>query len=304
MALHVIPCSAVSSAVTLVSPTMPCFAATYADLNADATKPCAEAMLMMRPHLLRSIDGKANRVVWKADDRLMAKIASHFSGGKCCNEATCWIPALLTRMSSRPNICSVCSIISRIAAGFDISAGENDTRTLKSEAILACTSAISSGLPKPLRTISEPAAAKALAMPRPIPLVDPVTSDTLPASTSRAAMFSGLMAMFMARSYSGWMPQLPLAPICRRQAMHRQCLLANDLIQYGYGNPSGLILLNRFLGHIRRNGIVLHQSWSARWPRIGPHLSWLDAGPGNRRSVAVAARAVAHVFQSSDRRNG
>src|SRR6516164_6370964 len=164
MALHVIPCSAVSSAVTLVSPTMPCFAATYADLNADATKPCAEAMLMMRPHLLRSIDGKANRVVWKADDRLMAKIASHFSGGKCCNEATCWIPALLTRMSSRPNICSVCSIISRIAAGFDISAGENDTRTLKSEAILACTSAISSGLPKPLRTISEPAAAKALAI--------------------------------------------------------------------------------------------------------------------------------------------
>jgi len=103
-------------------------------------------------------------------------------------------------MSSRPNICSVCSIISRIAAGFDISAGENDTRTLKSEAILACTSAISSGLPKPLRTISEPAAAKALAMPRPIPLVDPVTSDTLPASTSRAATFSGLMAMFMVRA--------------------------------------------------------------------------------------------------------
>jgi hypothetical protein len=87
-------------------------------------------------------------------------------------------------MSSRPDISSVCSIISRIAAGFDISAGEKDTRTLKSEATLARTSAISSGLPKPLRTISEPASAKALAMPSPIPLVD------------REAMFSGLMAMF------------------------------------------------------------------------------------------------------------
>src|SRR5215467_3940821 len=121
MALHVMPCSAVSNAVTLVNPTMPCFAATYADLNADATKPCAEAMLMMRPHLLQSIDGRVNRVVWKADDRLIARIASHFSGGKSCNGATCCIPALLTRMSSRPDDCRIPSIISLIASGFDIS---------------------------------------------------------------------------------------------------------------------------------------------------------------------------------------
>jgi hypothetical protein len=106
------------------------------------------------------------------------------------------MPALLTRMSSRPDVCRVFSIISRIAAGFDMSAGEKVTRTLKSTAIFACTSATSSGLPKPLRTISEPAAAKARAMAKPIPLVEPVTSDTLPASTSRLLMFSGLMAMF------------------------------------------------------------------------------------------------------------
>jgi hypothetical protein len=66
------------------------------------------------------------------------------------------------------------------AAGFDMSAGEKVTRTLKSAAIFAGTSATSSGLPKPLRTISEPAAAKARAVPKPIPLVEPVTSDTLP----------------------------------------------------------------------------------------------------------------------------
>jgi hypothetical protein len=109
------------------------------------------------------------------------------------------MPALLTRMSSRPDDLRVFSIISRMSAGFDMSAGEYDTRTLKSEAIFACASATSSGLPKPLRTISDPAAAKARAMPRPIPLVDPVTSDTLPASASRTLIFSGLMAMVMAR---------------------------------------------------------------------------------------------------------
>src|SRR5262245_35923254 len=111
------------------------------------------------------------------------------------------MPALLTRMSSRPDACSVFSIISRIAAGFDMSAGEYDTRTLNSAATFACTSAISSGLPKPLRTISEPAAAKARAMPRPIPLVEPVTSDTLPARAAPGlTIASGLMAMFMGRA--------------------------------------------------------------------------------------------------------
>ena len=34
----------------------------------------------------------------------------------------------------------------------------------------------------------------------------------------------------------------------------------------------------------------------ARRPRVGPDLSQLDAGPGNRRSVAVATRAIAYVI--------
>src|SRR6516165_10324872 len=107
------------------------------------------------------------------------------------------MPALLTSISNRPNEASVFSIISRIDAGFDISAGECNTRTLNSDAIWACASAILSGVPKPLRTISDPAAASARAMPRPIPLVDPVTSETRPQSARAAAMLSDLMATFM-----------------------------------------------------------------------------------------------------------
>ena len=37
---------------------------------------------MMRPQLRAFIAGSASRVVWKAELRLMAMIASHFSGGK------------------------------------------------------------------------------------------------------------------------------------------------------------------------------------------------------------------------------
>src|SRR5262245_13164307 len=50
----------------------------------------------------------------------MARMASHFSGGKSCSGATYWMPALLTRMSSRLDDCRIVSIISRMASGFDI----------------------------------------------------------------------------------------------------------------------------------------------------------------------------------------
>ena len=97
-----------------------------------------------------------------------------------CSGATCWMPALLTRMSRRPKAASIVSIISRIDAGFDMSAAEWTTRTSKSRRSATGRRRCSSGLPKPLRTISDPAAANARAMPRPIPLVEPVTSDTRP----------------------------------------------------------------------------------------------------------------------------
>ncbi|MNO09335.1 hypothetical protein D3C81_2324260 [compost metagenome] len=47
--------------------------------------------------------GKARRVLWKTDDRLMAMIESQRSTGNSSTGATCWIPALLTRISTPPN---------------------------------------------------------------------------------------------------------------------------------------------------------------------------------------------------------
>jgi hypothetical protein len=80
---------------------------------------------------------------------------------------------------------------------------------------------------------SEPAAAKARAMPNPIPLVDPVTSDTLPESAPVLTIFSSL-------TQCSW----HVLPFLRRmsqpanlpeQAMRLQCVLANELIHSRYG---------------------------------------------------------------------
>ena len=155
---------------------------------------------MMRPHLLASSPASARRVVWNADDRLIARIASHFATGKSSIGATCWMPALLTRMSSRPRPRAFCSIIAAIASRFDMSAAECTARTLKSRTRSTVVLAMSSGLPKPLSTIAAPCAASARAMPRPMPLVEPVTSATLPSSERDASIVRDGVAMFMAAS--------------------------------------------------------------------------------------------------------
>src|SRR6202000_2168417 len=103
MQLQVILKVATSSATVLVRPAMPCLAETYADLKGEATSECADAVLMMRPQPRFFMPGTAARMPWKADDRLMAMIASHFSIGNSSIGETNWMPALLTRMSAEPS---------------------------------------------------------------------------------------------------------------------------------------------------------------------------------------------------------
>ena len=62
---------------------------------------------MTRPHCFFFMPGRASRIVWKAELRLIARIASHFSGGNSSTLATCWMPALFTRMSQPPNCWSM-----------------------------------------------------------------------------------------------------------------------------------------------------------------------------------------------------
>ena len=75
-------------------------------------------MLITLPHPAARISGRAAAVVWKADDRLIAMIASHFAAGKSGIAATCWMPALFTRISQAPAF----SISARQSSPLDMSA--------------------------------------------------------------------------------------------------------------------------------------------------------------------------------------
>src|SRR6218665_1152900 len=106
---------------------------------------------MMRPQLALLIAGSARRAGWKALVRLMAITASQRAGGKSCTSSTCCMPALFTRMSTRPNCAALYFIRSSMSA-------------------------------KPLSTMFAPGRARALARPKPMPLVEPVTRAVLPCS--------------------------------------------------------------------------------------------------------------------------
>ena len=129
---------------------------------------------------------KTARVAWNAADRLIAMIASHFSGGNDSIGATCWIPALLTRMSTLPNRSTT------------IRPTDSGSRTFTSTALTLAPAALScsaagrrwSGFLLAITT-SAPADANDEAMPRPIPLVEPVTIADRPARTGAAAVVSG-----------------------------------------------------------------------------------------------------------------
>ena len=54
---------------------------------------------MMRPQPRRFIPGSAALMAWKLEEKLIAMIASHFASGNSSIGATCWMPALFTRMS-------------------------------------------------------------------------------------------------------------------------------------------------------------------------------------------------------------
>jgi hypothetical protein len=135
-------------------------------------------MLMMRPQFFWRMEGMARRVVWKAEVRLMAMMASQRSGGKPSIGDTCWMPALLTRMSTPPNFSAAKAIMASISAGLLMSAPWYSART--PWAVIWARGP--SWSPKPFITMLAPCLASSMAMPRPMPLVEPVTRAVLPLS--------------------------------------------------------------------------------------------------------------------------
>lgn len=101
---------------------------------------------------------------------------SQRSTGKASMGATCWMPALLTSTSTAPKSRSVRATSSAICAASDTSAEWCSTRVPWAEIRLRAASTS----PKPLSITSAPASASLHAIPRPMPLVEPVISAVLP----------------------------------------------------------------------------------------------------------------------------
>ena len=117
----------------------------------------------------------AARIVWKAEERLIAMMASQLSSGKSSIGDTRWMPALLTSTSTLPSLASASAIMAAISAGFDMSAGEWRTVVPNSSARPARVASMAAGSPKPLSITPAPSRASARATARPMPLVEPVT---------------------------------------------------------------------------------------------------------------------------------
>ena len=77
---------------------------------------------MMRPQLRAFMCGSAARMAWKAAERLIAITASHLSTGNSSTGATCWMPALFTRMSTPPSSLRRLRDHRRDLGGLDMSA--------------------------------------------------------------------------------------------------------------------------------------------------------------------------------------
>ena len=125
--------------------------------------------------------GSTSLVAWKAEERLIARMASHFSSGNSSIGATCWMPALFTMMSTRAE--HVDGLAHHAARSpWACSCRPANRRSWRwcccasSERVFS----ICSASPKPFSTTLAPARAKASAMPSPMPLVEPVTMAVLP----------------------------------------------------------------------------------------------------------------------------
>ncbi len=135
---------------------------------------------MIRPQPFAFITGIAAFIPWNTPDRLIAMIWSHRSSGKSSTLAVNWMPALFTRMSTEPRAFTASATIPAICAGLLMSAPLYATLTPCVATISDRSASICPASPNPFSMISAPAVASARAMPSPIPLVDPVTTATLP----------------------------------------------------------------------------------------------------------------------------
>jgi hypothetical protein len=121
----------------------------------------------------------ASRIVWKAPDRLTPRMASQISGVASARGTVFWIPALLTRMSAPPHS-ETAPIMASMAATSRMSASRKQVAGAPAASISARAARAVSSSARPCTATRAPADASALAIARPMPCTEPVTSAVFP----------------------------------------------------------------------------------------------------------------------------
>ncbi len=136
---------------------------------------------MTRPHFFAFIEGSASRTVWNDAVRLIAMTAFHLSIGKLVDRRDELDPCVVDENVDRPELVERRSPSSlRSDPASTNRPRRKRTRTSCSVVIDARNASIAVASPKPLRMTFAPSRANARAMPRPMPLVEPVTSAVFP----------------------------------------------------------------------------------------------------------------------------
>src|SRR5258708_6748058 len=170
-------------AMARLSCTMPPLLAAYGAVNEAPKIDIIEPILITLPPPARRISGYAAWLNRKALVRLVSITACHSAAVYSCGCLRILLPALLTRMSSRPNFATVSLISPRQAPSLQ-------TSTLVDAAFAprpasSFTAALLLAASRPAIITAAPAWASPRAMPSPMPPLPPVTIATRPGTASR-----------------------------------------------------------------------------------------------------------------------
>src|SRR6516162_4802726 len=176
-----------SAASARVKPATAALVVSYCRLPPPATTERTEATLTMAPPLLRRISGTAALAQKTYPIRLTSRISFQLAALASSTFSYLRMPALLMRMSRRPNFCAAPVTKSRHAASLPTSDCAKATLAPAVSSSAATRSPRSSS--RSQNATLAPSATKRLTVASPIPDAPPVTAATLPSSLPMFATF-------------------------------------------------------------------------------------------------------------------
>src|SRR6185436_12844826 len=191
------PLRAHDTASSRVSPIRPALVAAYAAKcgpSTDACMPAMEAMLMIRPDCRFNISRPAACAKRNAPVKLMSTTFCHLSSGMSSGSAAQVTPALLTRMSIRPNTAMVLSTTACTSAA--LATSQRVPSTVNPRARIAATVGVSHSSRRAQSISDAPASATPSAISWPMPRDPPVTIATRSFNWNNSLMVGTLSGLY------------------------------------------------------------------------------------------------------------